>query len=298
MTLSLGIVGILFFIGIFAFDYAGAVRINYQFFWKPWAIILVLLIFMGISGLRIAQQRTESASILSGTNNFYQDAMIQTNSFYANAIKDLIVATNSLSRNLDEKRGELAQAIQERDKYQLLLSPFEAMAIAKYTNAPVDQRLDLLITAMTAFTNVLNRMESEKPNFALRINGTTLKEVDNTPGAVVDSTPILIKKSDLVTIEVENTSKTTAQHVTIDFYAPINQTNFTTEGWNPEPGDGQGRNHWTITSQYPLPQHGIFQANPFKVLPGYNQQLLGAHIYVCADNSISHEFAALLLFSE
>jgi hypothetical protein len=56
--------------------------------------------------------------------------------------------TNYFNGEISNLRGQLTDAKQDRDKYQVMLAPFEAMAIAKYTNAPLDQRLDLLANQM------------------------------------------------------------------------------------------------------------------------------------------------------
>lgn len=295
VILLLALFGILFFLAVFAFDYANAKRINHQFFWKPWILILILILYIMFLGLRIGGQRTENARQLQDTNDFFNDiarnltnTIEATNSYYISKI-------GKLRDSISELNGELTDAKQDRNHYQEMLAPFEAMAIAKYTNAPMDQRLDLLTESMDSFTNILNEIQSEKPKLQLRINGIILPYVDNSPGAVVTGTQISIKKTDAISITISNSSVNTASHIVIDFLAPIDPTNIEAVGWSQQPSNGIG-NHWDTMSDFSTAQYESFLASPLKISPNFKAQYLYAQIIYHAENSHAFKAAATFVF--
>jgi hypothetical protein len=207
--------------------------------------------------------------------------------------------TNYFSGELAKKeteistlKGEWSDAKQERDKYQLMLAPFEAMAIAKYTNAPIDQRLDLLAGEMAAITNALSSMIFEKPNLITRVNGIVLTNVDNAPSAIVPATQIQLEKTMEIKIWVRNLSKKTAQHIVIDFQSQIDPTNLMAGLWTLQPQSDNGFNHWRIVSSDSTPQYMNY-AVALKITPGFQPGNLPAFIGVSADDSTSSEYCVV-----
>jgi hypothetical protein len=123
------------------------------------------------------------------------------------------------NKQIDTLAGQLKDAKQERDKNQLLLAPFQAMAIQVYTNVPIDKRLEYFTSQFLSFkTNLLTEIESERPSFQLYNDNILI-----TNGAVIS-----IKKDRTVKLNVRNASKITAEQLKILVIAPagIATTNF------------------------------------------------------------------------
>ena len=188
--------------------------------------------------------------------------------------------TNNFNNQISELKGELTDAKRDRDHYQELLAPFEAMAIAKYTNAPLDQRLDLLTQGMSAITNVLSNIESGKPIFELLIDGFSIANNQTVP----------LKESREFKIGAGNKGEITAKNTTIDFSAPINATNliFSTD-WQPEPStkqaDGTEWNHWLAISLISEGKGDAFIAAPLTISTNFSAPFLPLKIKIHSDES-------------
>jgi hypothetical protein len=111
------------------------------------------VVFIGVA-VWITHSRTEGDidEKLSGITNYFSGQI------------------SGLNNQLSDLKGQLKDARQDRDKYQMMLAPFEAMAIAKYTNAPMDQRLDLLGNEMTAMESAIKDAVTGIPKQAFHFN--------------------------------------------------------------------------------------------------------------------------------
>ena len=188
--------------------------------------------------------------------------------------------TNDFNSQISDLKGQLTEAKQDRDKYQLMLAPFEAMAIAKYTNAPLDQRLDLLTAAMTTITNVLSDIESSRPTFDLLIYDSPI-----TNGQV-----IVLKKSRELKIGAGNKGEMTAKHVTIDFSTPIAASNVIfNSDWQPEPVvksvNGTDYNHWVATATLSAGKHDAFLAAQITISTNFTEPSFPISIRIHSDES-------------
>jgi uncharacterized membrane-anchored protein YhcB (DUF1043 family) len=74
------------------------------------------------------------------------------------------------AKKLESVQGELKDAKQDRDKYQMMLAPFQAMAMQIYTNVPIDKRLEHLTAQFSSTSsNLLAALDADKPVFELYI---------------------------------------------------------------------------------------------------------------------------------
>jgi hypothetical protein len=193
-------------------------------------------------------------------------AVFFTHHFTVNGIDvEISNLTNSFNGQISELKGQLADAKQDRDKYQMMLAPFQAMAIAKYTNAPMDQRLDLLANEMSVITNVLAGLKLaglkfEKPSFIFFLNG---KQVTN------DSI-ITLPKDRKIIFTIVNKGNITAENLTADFSAPTDATNVDSPGWSEQNSIVNSKtmqkieefSHWTVVSD-----HSVAPPNGFTTPP-------------------------------
>ena len=70
------------------------------------------------------------------------------------------------------------------------------------------------------------------------------------------------------------------------------------DGWQGEPmGEPMGENHWITVSDKTIGQFSGFLANPLGISTNFHSQSLPVQINFHADNSITYEGAALLLFT-
>ena len=147
--------------------------------------------------------------------------------------------TNNFNGQISDLKGQLHDAKEERDKFQLMLSPFEALAIAKYTNAPFDKRFDLLtemlnstlstmtneLIGISSITNTLTASASKTPAFELYIDEST------NPIPPVTGMAVHVPQNRKIELLVRNTGQIKAKNVVIQFIAPMNASNVTYSGW-------------------------------------------------------------------
>jgi hypothetical protein len=198
--------------------------------------------------------------------------------------KKISDATNYFGGVVSDLKGQLSDAKQDRDKYQMMLAPFEAFAMAKYTNAPIDQRFDLFAANFSAglavITNALNNIESGRPTFELLIDGFSIANNQTVP----------LKESREFKIGAGNKGEITAKNVTIDFSAPIDATNlvFSTD-WHPEPSvkqaDGKEWNHWLAVSMLSGGKGDAFIAAPLTISTNFTAPFLPLKIKIHSDES-------------
>jgi hypothetical protein len=204
--------------------------------------------------------------------------------------------TNYFSGELDKKeadiselRGELSDAKADRDKNQLMLAPFQAMAIAKYTNAPMDQRLDLLAQGMAAITNALGNLHSDIPSFELRVNDST--------NSIMSGSVLALSEAREIKLWVGNIGNATAENLTIAITAPISSANLNFSGWRPQAGivelntmktlDWLGE--WRTVSDQSVAIGDAFEAPPLIL----SKRLTSPSFTVGAVNQVFHSVGSL-----
>lgn len=162
---------------------------------------------------------------------------------------------------LESVKGELKDAKQDRDKYQIMLAPFQAMAIKIYTNVPIEERMEFFTVQMSqSQSNILNALESEKPSFELSINDEI----------VTNGSKIYLKQPRVVRLTVANVSSVTAEQLQIDLETPseIDKTNISAGfSWKEEPLSTVKNKdnsimpsgyHWMAKSDFAIaPRHGF-----------------------------------------
>ena len=196
---------------------------------------------------------------------------------------------NSFKSQISEIKGQLDDAKQDRDKYQLLLAPFQAMAIAKYTNAPLEQRLELYSQTLSAVTNEL---ESDRPIIHLEINGQKFTSyVSPKLGTAIQLTPLILNTNRQIALQIYNDSETTAEHATVDFMADTDPTNIVADQWTLEPKSSGGMNHWRSVSDESIGSIGNWDFQTITISQNYNQPSLVAQIFIHADRSKTSEYA-------
>ena len=276
VMLLLALFGILLFLAVFAFDYASAQRINYQFFWKPWILILMLILYIMFLGFRSGYQKIQSADLLTKTNVLYSDVI--------GNLKTEIADTNSyFVGEFNNLKGQLADAKHDRDHYQEMLAPFEAYALAKYTNAPIDERLELYGQTLSVITNEL---AGDRPILHLEINGAKCGNYESPKlGTILQYTPTLVNTNRRIALYIVNDSEVTAEKTSIDFIADIDPTNVLADQWLLEPKSANGWNHWHLvaTDSYGDVQGWYPQA--IIISQHFNQPFLMTQFSIHADRS-------------
>jgi hypothetical protein len=173
------------------------------------------------------------------------------------------------ANKLDEVKGELKEAKQDRDKYELELSPFQAMAIKIYTNTPIEQRLPLLIEQMnTTVSNLLSSIETEKPSFELYINNEL----------ITNFATVSLKQDRHLNIVIRNISKVTADKASVAIVTPfaIGESNVISDfSWKFSPyfdkqnayeiGTNALGNNWIWVSDSTMPGNSMKNVNPFEI---------------------------------
>jgi hypothetical protein len=209
-------------------------------------------------------------------------------------------ATNYISGELAKKetkistlKGELSDAKQDRDKYQLLLAPFEAMAISKYTNAPLDQRLELYSQTLSAITN---KLESDRPIIHLEINGQKIVGYDSPRvGMTWPAPPFLLNKNRQIAMRIFNDSDVSAEHINISFTAVTDTTNILADQWILEPINN-GANHWHIVAIDSVDTMATWFPQTVTVSQAFNQPNLEAQIVIHADRSRTRLYPVTFIF--
>lgn len=186
-----------------------------------------------------------------------------------------------------EKNAEIAILTGEKNSLQQRMAQLESMPQSAF----------IIYSNVVAMTNFINDLGLQRAILGLKINEQIVTNVDITWGAVVQSQPILIPKTRMISLQVFNPSKPIATRVHIDFNAQIDPTNLTTSGWSPQPPTAAG-NHWSILAQDSIGQRGSFIANPLIVSTNFQDQFLTAMLFVHADNSITYEFFVRFFFQQ
>ena len=206
------------------------------------------------------------------------------------------------AKNLESTKGELKDAKQDRDKYQLMLAPFQAMAIQVYTNIPIDKRLDYLAAQFSSVSsNLTATLESQNPSFQLYCNDKLI-----TNGSVIS-----LKNNRTVGLTVRNTSPVTAEHVAMQFMAPSGLAVSNLIGnpfWQPinaaavdnvnmEIHKSDLVSDWEWKANDSIPGYGLKEVNSFDISTNMNWPVIGGAVFkVYADRSKCQEFVVTLEF--
>jgi hypothetical protein len=184
----------------------------------------------------------------------------------------------------DEQRGaDIAR--QERDTAKTQLAPFEAMALAKYTNRPMEESLRMLTDTLVFLTN--------RPNLTLEINGKPFET----------NVPVIVSPNQLISLSAINNGSATVEHVGIDISLSCDATNVTASGWQPEPPtryytDGV----WTVVSntcafhvlaESPTPPNDYFMTPPFQISTNALRPLVACRIMVSCPQSARHDYVVI-----
>ena len=183
-------------------------------------------------------------------------------------------------------KGQLTDAKQERDKYQLMLAPFEAMAIAKYTNAPLDQRLDLLAGEVADITNAMS-VFAKHAILELQINGSTnliLNEPEIGNNEVRNS---IIVTNRQLRIRILNRSKYSSINSFIYFMSLLDATNIIIDGWQREPQTTGGFNSWKHSPDNSIPRNFAWDISTILISTNFIGDSFSAEFEIGSDNSES-----------
>ena len=170
---------------------------------------------------------------------------------------------------ISELKGELKDAKQDRDKYQLQLAPFQAMAIKIYTNVLADERLDAFADQLTSVSsNLVAAIESERPYFEFYINNRL----------VTNGSSVSLKANRRLELIVRNISSATAEGLSVELSAPlgVDPTNLICgQSWMGMPLGTTVENgvistnamayRWVIKSVRPIPERNSFGADTLEL---------------------------------
>ena len=206
------------------------------------------------------------------------------------------------NKQIDTLAGQLKDAKQERDKNQLLLAPFQAMAIQVYTNVPIDKRLEYLTAQVGSISsNLLTTIESERPSFDLYFYDKL----------ITNGSTISLKENRTVSLTVRNASSITAEQLTVLFLTPngIATTNLIGgDFWKPFDVKSldisnttivrnQKFNSWQWISQDPVQGIGLKSVNTFSITTNMTWPVIGdAEFRVSANNSKLQRYVVTLEF--
>jgi hypothetical protein len=209
-------------------------------------------------------------------------------------------ATNYLSGELSKMgteisnlKGQLTDAKQDRDKYQMMLAPFEAMAIAKYTNAPLDERLDLLANGMMVITNAM-RGFAKQAVLELCVNDRTNLISKEWEDKLIEVNNFLIVTNRQIRINLLNLSKFTATHAFVDFVAPIDPTNVIVDGWHQGEAISTGWNHWRYDVDHSIPSKNGWRISTILILTNFTTDSFFARFDAGADNAETKSYFIML----
>jgi hypothetical protein len=205
-------------------------------------------------------------------------------------------ATNYFGGVISDLKGQLTDAKSDRDKYELMLAPFQAAALKIYTNAPLDQRLEILASTMNVVTNEL---ANDKPILHLEINGTRPVAFESVKvGEMLPATPILLNTNNQIALAIYNDSQITAEHVSVDFIAAIDPTNVLADQWMLEPKTPSGENHWHLVATDSYGALEFWFPQTITISHNFQQQLLLGRFTIHADHSMSWTYSIALAFNK
>jgi hypothetical protein len=199
--------------------------------------------------------------------------------------------TNSFNGKISAFKGQLTDAKQDRDKYQVMLAPFEAMAIAKYTNVPIEQSIDLLFADMTSkITNMLSAAEYPQANFLFSFNDTNLISSESDPNKVVAINNFITINDRKIRLNIMNPSKNAGINAFVIFSALIDPTNIIADGWYTQPKSSNGFNNWRYDVNHSIPQDVSWHISTIEISTNFNNDTLLIRFLVGSDNSVTKQY--------
>lgn len=152
------------------------------------------------------------------------------------------------------------------------------MAIAKYTNAALDQRLDLLANEMSEI--------SKQAILSMQINDrTNLIQTDVQSGQTVTVSNVVVLHDRQIQIYLSNKSKFPALKGCVDFLAKIDATNVDCPGWIPQPSDTLGNNHWRYDVDRSIAKDHAWHISTVTLSTNYSGKSFIGRFETDADNS-------------
>ena len=194
-----------------------------------------------------------------------------------------------------ELSGELIDAKRDRDKFQMMLAPFEAYALAKYTNAPLDDRLALLGATMNLITNEL---AIDRPVLHVEINGQKLKGSESPKiGQHLDANIIPLGEDRHIAIKVFCDSEVSAQNATIKFYAQDDSSKILVSQWKLALGQPiPDWNTWNLMCDQSIIGGGGWDTETILVSTNLTEPQFSGHIKIFADRSKTWAYGILFVF--
>jgi hypothetical protein len=233
---------------------------------KRWVVFLLLTIGLATLGSYFVHRADKSS---------FDSKISSTNVFYAG---ELAKKENDISK----LEGQLSDAKSDRDKYQMMLAPFQAAALKIYTNEPLQNRLDLLANELGGL--------SKQSDIELKINdATNLVSEDVHIGAnPVNNFITLTDRT--IRVQIFNKSKYPAIKSSVHFVAPIDPTNLAASGWVSQPGDGYGRNHWRYDADSSIPRNYRWYASTIEISTNRASAYFIAECDISADNAETKDY--------
>jgi hypothetical protein len=179
--------------------------------------------------------------------------------------------------DISELKGQLSEVKQERDKYQLMLAPFQAAALKIYTNEPLNQRLDLLATEMG---NI-----SKQANVIFRINDNeNLVTTDDPIGTYFTISNRIAITNGQMRLGLINKSKYPAINGFVDFAAGVDSTNLILNDWAQQPAE-PGGGHWRYSVEKSIPHNHDWHIATIMLSTNFTKGRFWGRFDVGADNS-------------
>ena len=205
---------------------------------------------------------------------------------------------DQIKNKLSEKDGEIADARHDRDHYQEMLAPFEALALAKYTNAPVEQSMAMLAETIGIITNEL---ESDKPVIHLEINGQMLSGKESMKeGEMLIAMPIVLNTNREIKTRIFCDSEITAEHTTVDFCADLSSGDVVANQWNLSGKSiPLGWNAWRIVAADSFSSQSVWSPQAIIISQNYNKKnIFYAQFTIHADRSKSWSYAIIFFLNK
>jgi hypothetical protein len=186
---------------------------------------------------------------------------------------------------ISDLKGQLTDAKHDRDHYQELLAPFEAYAMAKFTNEPNEERLNLLLKQVefstASLSNIFTEIEQEKPKLITIINAQKVSS-----NMILHITKQASRGMQFI---VMNIGGGTANGISVIFSAPIANSNVVMSGqwyWGgPEYETNNAIwNHWDLSGKGLIPRGGYDVSPIISISTNYAQTNFQAGVSVFAAN--------------
>lgn len=268
---------------------AWGIFVKYVFTWK-WGFVLILLGLLTWGAISITHYCDK--------NDLKE--VVHTNEInIAEITKTNLAAIAGLSEKVVTLKEENSQMRQERDKYQMLLAPFQALALTTYTNGTVEQKLEKLGETIL---DVQNTIAFEKPNLLVEVNGEKLTpltvhfegQMTNYIGSPINAAVILIPKSREVSFKVTNVSGAPAERLTILLSAQIEATNMISVGWN-YMSFNKDIHQWSIVADNSVAEKVPFFANTLQISTNFSGAAFFGNITVYANRAKTVAYPAVFL---